>query len=222
MCLLLGADIKEQLYINVGIDNVSITNRRKITMEELNNNVATEQEQGQEQEVKTYTQDEVLKLIQSESDKRVSEALKTQQKKFEKELNKQKSLVGLDEQARLKAEQEQRISDLQEELSKYKLANTKAEISKVLNNRGLDANLVDFVVTSEDTDECLEKIETLDKIFKSMLKKEIDSRLKSNSPKNSIGLDSNITKEQFQKMSLAEQSALAKNNKTLYDELIKR
>lgn len=191
-------------------------------MEELNNNVATEQEQGQEQEVKTYTQDEVLKLIQSESDKRVSEALKTQQKKFEKELNKQKSLVGLDEQARLKAEQEQRISDLQEELSKYKLANTKAEISKVLNNRGLDANLVDFVVTSEDTDECLEKIETLDKIFKAMLKKEIDSRLKSNSPKNSIGLDSNITKEQFQKMSLAEQSALAKNNKTLYDELIKR
>ena len=191
-------------------------------MEELNNNVATEQGQGQEQEVKTYTQDEVLKLIQSESDKRVSEALKTQQKKFEKELNKQKSLVGLDEQARLKAEQEQRISDLQEELSKYKLANTKAEISKVLNNRGLDANLVDFVVTSEDTDECLEKIETLDKIFKAMLKKEIDSRLKSNSPKNSIGLDSNITKEQFQKMSLAEQSALAKNNKTLYDELIKR
>lgn len=191
-------------------------------MEEINNNVATEQEQGQEQEVKTYTQDEVLKLIQSESDKRVSEALKTQQKKFEKELNKQKSLVGLDEQARLKAEQEQRISDLQEELSKYKLANTKAEISKVLNNRGLDANLVDFVVTSEDTDECLEKIETLDKIFKAMLKKEIDNRLKSNSPKNSIGLDSNITKEQFQKMSLAEQSALAKNNKTLYDELIKR
>lgn len=191
-------------------------------MEELNNNVATEQEQGQEQEVKTYTQDEVLKLIQSESDKRVSEALKTQQKRFEKELNKQKSLVGLDEQARLKAEQEQRISDLQEELSKYKLANTKAEISKVLNNRGLDANLVDFVVTSEDTDECLEKIETLDKIFKAMLKKEIDSRLKSASPKNSIGLDSNITKEQFQKMSLAEQSALAKNNKTLYDELIKR
>ena len=191
-------------------------------MEEINNNVATEQEQGQEQEVKTYTQDEVLKLIQSESDKRVSEALKTQQKKFEKELNKQKSLVGLDEQARLKAEQEQRISDLQEELSKYKLANTKAEISKVLNNRGLDANLVDLVVTSEDTDECLEKIETLDKIFKAMLKKEIDNRLKSNSPKNSIGLDSNITKEQFQKMSLAEQSALAKNNKTLYDELIKR
>ena len=68
----------------------------------------------------------------------------------------------------------------------------------------------------------LEKIETLDKIFKAMLKKEIDSRLKSASPKNSIGLDSNITKEQFQKMSLAEQSALAKNNKTLYDELIKR
>ena len=29
MCLLLGADVKEQLYINVGIDILSITNRRK-------------------------------------------------------------------------------------------------------------------------------------------------------------------------------------------------
>lgn len=187
--------------------------------EEINNNVATE-EQNEEQ--KTFTQDEVLKLIQSESDKRVSEALKTQQKKFEKELNKQKSLVGLDEQSRLKAEQDQKIADLEEELNKYKLANTKAEISKVLNNRGLDANLVDFVVTSNDTDECLEKIETLDKIFKSMLKREIDNRLKSNSPKNSIGLDGNITKEQFHNMSLKEQSDLAKNNRELYNELIKR
>lgn len=173
-------------------------------------------------EQKTYTQDEVLKLIQSEADKRVTEALKTQQKKYEKELNKQKSLVGLDEDARAKAEAEQKIADLQEELNKYMLANTKAEISKVLNNRGLDANLVDFVVTTDDTDECLEKIETLDKIFKAMLKKEIDSRLKTSSPKNSVGLDGNITREQFMKMSLAEQATLATNNKSLYEELIKR
>ena len=82
--------------------------------------------------------------------------------------------------------------------------------------------MVDFVVTSNDTDECLEKIETLDKIFKSMLKREIDNRLKSNSPKNSIGLDGNITKEQFHNMSLKEQSDLAKNNRELYNELIKR
>jgi len=183
---------------------------------------ASENTETNNEEQKTFTQDEVLKLIQSEADKRVTEALKTQQKKYEKEISKQKSLVGLDEDARAKAEAEQKISDLQEELNKYMLANTKAEISKVLNNRGLDANLVDFVVTTNDTDECLSKIETLDKIFKAMLKKEVDSRLKGNSPKNSLGLDGNITREQFMKMSLAEQAALATNNKTLYEELIKR
>ena len=41
-----------------------------------NSNVAEEQ-QAEEQEVKTYTQEEVLELLQRESDKRVSQALKT-------------------------------------------------------------------------------------------------------------------------------------------------
>ena len=44
--------------------------------ENINNNTET-----QETETKTYTEDEVLALIQSETDKRVSQALKTQQKK---------------------------------------------------------------------------------------------------------------------------------------------
>lgn len=176
-------------------------------------------------ENKTYTQEEVLALIQSEADKRVQQALKTQQKKYESELKKQKSLIGLDEEARLKAENEQRIAELQEEVNKYKLSNTKAEIAKVLGNRGLDTNLVDFVVTSDDTDECMEKIEQLDSIFKAMVKKEVDSRLKANTgthKNSSLGLDGNITKEQFVKMSLSEQATLAKNNKQLYDELTKK
>lgn len=192
--------------------------------DELNQN--QEQEQSDQQsENTTYTKDEVLKLIQSESDKRVQQALRTQQKKYEKQLNQQKSLIGLDEEARHKAESEQRISELEEELNKYKLANTKAEISKVLGNRGLDANLVDFVVTSDDTDECMEKIETLDKIFKAMVKKEVDSRLKNTvgeTKSSTVGLDGAVTKEQFRKMSLSEQAALARNNKALYDELTKR
>lgn len=35
-------------------------------------------------EAKTFTEEEVVALIQSEADKRVSQALKTQQKKYEK------------------------------------------------------------------------------------------------------------------------------------------
>ena len=39
-----------------------------------------------ETETKTYTEEEVLALIQSEADKRVSQALNTQKKKYEKQI----------------------------------------------------------------------------------------------------------------------------------------
>jgi hypothetical protein len=63
-----------------------------------------------QEEVKTYTQDEVLALLQSETDKRVTAALKTQQKKYEKQL----SLSKLDGSEREKAEKDNRIAELEE------------------------------------------------------------------------------------------------------------
>ena len=62
-----------------------------------------------ETETKTYTEDEVLAMIQSEADKRVAQALKTQQKKYEKQL----SLAYMDEEARAKAESEDKIKELE-------------------------------------------------------------------------------------------------------------
>ena len=50
-----------------------------------NNENGAENNQQQENTPKTYT--EVLALIQSEADKRVNQALKTQQKKYEKQLS---------------------------------------------------------------------------------------------------------------------------------------
>ena len=64
-------------------------------------------------ETKTYTQEEVLKLLQSETDKRVSQALKTQQKKYEKQL----SLSKLDGEERAKAEKDNEIAELKEKLA---------------------------------------------------------------------------------------------------------
>ena len=187
--------------------------------ENINVNEEVEQ-QEQEKQQESFTREDVDRLISLAYEK----AEKKLSKKYEKEINRQKSLVGLDEESRAKAEKEQRINELEEELNKYKLSNTKAEIAKVLGNRGLDPNLVDFIVTSDDTDECMEKIESLDKIFKNMVKKEVDARLKANSytPRSSLGLDGSITREQFTKMSLSEQSTLAINNKQLYDELTKK
>ncbi len=84
-------------------------------MENLeNNNVVNEEEvTTSQEEVKTYTQEEVLQLLQKETDKRVSQALKTQQKKYEKQL----SLSKLDGSEREKAEKDNRIAELEEQLA---------------------------------------------------------------------------------------------------------
>lgn len=85
--------------------------------ENINTSTSTEEVAATEttanEETKTYTQEEVLALLQSETDKRVSQALKTQQKKFDKQL----SLSKLDGDERAKAEKDNRIAELEEQLA---------------------------------------------------------------------------------------------------------
>ncbi len=186
------------------------------------NNLQTEQDNLQEQQTEekaTFTKEDVASLIASE----IQKALDKQNKKNEKEARKQKSLENLDEEQRAKAIQEQRIAELEEEVAKHRLLSTKNEIAKVLDKRGLSIELVDFVVTTDDEDECIEKIETLDKIFKQMVKDEVNKRLKSTAPKNAnTQKETLLTKDAFKKMTLAEQQQLYVTNKELYEELSKK
>lgn len=80
------------------------------------------QGQTQTEETKTYTQEEVLALIQSETDKRVSQALKTQQKKYEKQL----SLSKLDGDERAKAERITALLSLRNSLRSLRLSAIRA------------------------------------------------------------------------------------------------
>ena len=91
---------------------------------ETENNIVNNEEEITKQETKVYTEEEVLKLIQKESDKRVSQALQTQEKKHKREL----SLSKLDDEAREKAEKENRIAELEEKLAKYEIEKNKSEI----------------------------------------------------------------------------------------------
>ena len=91
--------------------------------EEMTNTTATdtanEAAGAEEQQPKTYTFDEVQALLQSETDKRVTAALKKAEKKHQKEL----SLASLDDDARAKAEKDARIAELETEV-KLRDANT--------------------------------------------------------------------------------------------------
>lgn len=180
----------------------------------VNENQVVEETTTQE-EVKTYTQDEVLALIQSEADKRVSQALKTQQKKYEKQL----SLSKLDGDERAKAEKDNRIAELEEQLALFQIERNKSELKSVLASRGLSAEFADIVNITDDIEASQATIDKLDKLFKAAVKAEVEKRLAGTTPKGNGATAAEITKETAKKMSMAELDTLAKTNPELFNKL---
>ena len=187
----------------------------------LNNNTGVNTEPETETtdttEPKTYTQEEVMALLQSETDKRVTAALKTQQKKYEKQL----SLSKLDGDERAKAEKDNRIAELEEQLAQFQIEKNRSELKSVLGARGLSAEFADIINISDDIEASQANIDKLDKLFKQAVTAEVEKRLAGNAPKgNGSNITGEVTKEQFKNMSLSQQAALYKDNKELYLKLI--
>lgn len=184
---------------------------------EENKNPNTNPEEITEEtpEVKTYTQEEVLALLQSETDKRVTSALKKQQAKFDKQL----SLSKLDGSEREKAEKDARIAELEEMLAQRDVERNKSELKSVLSSRGLSAEFADIVNITDDIEASQANIDKLDKLFKAAVKAEVERRLAGNAPKGNGGAAPEITKEDAQKMSIADRQKLFNTNRELYNKL---
>ena len=167
-------------------------------------------------EVKTFTAEEVAQLVQSETDKRVTAALKKQATKYEKQL----SLSKLDGDERAKAEKDNRIAELEEQLAAFQIERNRSELKSVLGSRGLSAEFADIVVISDDIEASQANIDKLDKLFKAAVKAEVEKRLAGTAPRgNGTSIAGEITPEQFKKMTLSEQGALYNSNPELYKKL---
>lgn len=189
--------------------------------EEINNGVDTEETEGaagtQEEEAKTYTQEEVLKLIQSESDKKVTAALKTQAKKFQKQL----SLSQLDDEARAKAEKDDRIAELEQQLAQFQIERNRSELKSVLSSRGLSAEFADLISIGEDDEINQANIDKLDKLFKKAVTAEVEKRLAGagGAPKGNGTQSGEITKEMARKMTMAQLNELAEKQPEVFKKL---
>ena len=185
--------------------------------ENLTPNVATETPAAEEnKEQETFSREEVLKLIQAESDKRVTQALATAQKKFDKQL----SLSKLDDNARAVAEKDDKIAELQQQLAAFQVEKNKSELKSVLSSRGLSAEFADIINISDDIQASQANIDKLDKLFKAAVKAEVEKRLAGNAPKGSGANEaSEITKETAMKMSMAELQKLAETQPELFAKL---
>lgn len=167
------------------------------------------------EDVKTYTQDEVLALLQSEADKRVTAALKKQQAKYEKQL----SLSKLDGSEREKAEKDNRIAELEEQLAQFQIERNRSELKSVLSSRGLSAEFADIIAINDDIEASQSNIDKLDKLFKAAVKAEVEKRLAGNAPKGNSSAPAEITAESAKKMTIAEMNELATTNPELFNKV---
>lgn len=167
------------------------------------------------EDIKTYTAEEVMALLQSESDKRVTAALKKQQAKYEKQL----SLSKLDGDERAKAEKDNRIAELEEQLAQFTIERNRSELKSVLSTRGLSAEFADIIAINDDIEQSQANIDKLDKLFKAAVKAEVEKRLAGNAPKGNGASPAEITKESAMKMSMAELNELSIKNPELFNKL---
>lgn len=168
---------------------------------------------------KTYTQEEVDKLLQQEGDRRVTEALKKAEKKNQDKVKEAEKLAKMNEQEKYEYQLQQREEAIKAKEKALALAENKNEASKILSEKGISLSLVDFVV-ADDADTMKANIDLLDKAFKASVKAEVEKRLGSNNPKKNLQSEGSITKEQFRKMNIAQQSELFKTNPDLYKRLV--
>ena len=166
-------------------------------------------------DVKTYTQEEVLKLIQSEADRRTNQALAKQKKEYERKM----SLSKLDDDERAKAEKDNRIAELEEQLAQFQIERNKSELKSVLSSRGLSAEFADIIAINDDIEASQANIDKLDKLFKAAVKAEVEKRLAGSAPRGNGSSPAEITKESAKKMSMKELNELMENNPELFNKL---
>lgn len=170
---------------------------------------------------KTFTEEEVAQLLQRETDKRVSQAMKKAERKTTERIKEAEKLAKMNEEQRFQYELEQREKAIAEKERELSLAENKATASAILADRGISTKLIDMVV-AEDADKMMDCINVLETAFKESVKAEVEKRLASSTPKKNLPLNQTITKDSFRKMPLSQQAQLAHENPELYKQLTNR
>lgn len=169
---------------------------------------------------KTYTQEEVDALLQQEGDRRISMYQKKMEKQTAEKLAEAQKLAKMNEEQKYIYELEQREKAITEKENALALAENKNICAKILAEKGIPVDFVDFVVTSPDADVMNNNINIIDRAFKKAVKAEVEKRLASNAPKKALdGLG--MTKEQFSKLDYTQLVKLKNENPELYEQFIR-
>ena len=182
-------------------------------MENLENNVVNNEVQEnvdvEAKEVKTFTQEELDKILNK---KFAQWQKKTEQAKAEAERK-----AKLTEAEKL-AEERKEFEAMKKQFEYEQRVNS---TSKVLASNNLPIEFADFLIAEND-EATTQRVDLFKNAFNEALEKALNERLRGSVPKVSTGKALEISKEEFKKMSLAKQAELKLTKPNLYKELTKR
>jgi hypothetical protein len=185
-----------------------------------NTNLQGQESPAEGAENATYSEAQVMEMLQRETDRRVSAALKKQEQKFQRQMAEAEKLRNMDESQRREYEFEARLREFEQKEREFAITQNKLEASKVLANRNLPVEFVDYIV-ADDAETMMANIETFERAFKAAVNDAVSKRISQKTPSAGGATQSGMTKEQFQKLSISQKTELYRTNPNLYNQLAK-
>ena len=201
-------------------------------MEDLEKDVLevdkNEQEEKETATAKTYTQEELDKLLQAETDRKTTKALETAKEKwkaeYESQLEQEKSeaekLAKMTEEEKWKAKLEQEKSEFEKQRQSFLKEKMELETVKQLSNQGLPVTFASYVMADE-----AEMVQANIKAFKdeweTAIEQAVNERLKGNTPKSSVTGTSvkTMSKAEFNALPYKERAQLLAKDTDLLQKL---
>ena len=177
---------------------------------------ATDENAGKETgSDKLYSIDEITKLIQSESDKRVTQALAKQKREYDKKL----SLSNLSENERALAEKDNEIADLKNQLTELAQFRARQSVMNELTARSLNPVLADVISMSDDETEMKTRIDTFEKAFRQAVEDAVKTRLAGGTAPQKGSSSTGMTREMFRKLPLSKQQEMYTKDPETYKKM---
>ena len=183
------------------------------------NNVVEEVVEGgattEVKEVKTFTQEEVDKMIS----KRLQRERKDIEAKIEAERKEAEELAKLSEAEKQKKLFEKQVREFEETKKAFENERLLNETSKQLDAKKLPIKFAKLL-KGNNAEETFENIQLFEVEFNEAVEKVVTERLRGNVPKTTTSLSlTSITKDQFRSMSYMEKMDLYNKDKELFTQL---
>lgn len=174
---------------------------------------------------KTFTEEDVKKMVQSESDRAVTKALQTAKEKWEadflkkqEEEKKRKSLPAADRKTIELQEKEQALENKLAELARKELH---YEAKDVMAEEGLPVEFAQYLL-AENLETTQERITEFKNLWEDAIARATDEQLRQTTPKSAVKPASEVSYEQFVQMDAGERGDFYDRNQALYQQYSKR